>query len=120
MLKDTLLKFFKLDGLVDSFMGYIETRVELVKIEIREDLAHGIAKTVVYVGLGLLAFLFIILLSMGLAFYLGTLFQGNPHIGFFIVGGFYVLVFFLVGLFRKPIEESFEKKFVDIIKLKKK
>jgi uncharacterized membrane protein YqjE len=120
MLKDTLLKFFKLDGLVDSFMGFIEARVELVKIEIREDLARGIAKTLVYVCLGLLAFLFIILLSMGLAFYLGTLFKDNPHAGFFIVGGFYFLVFLLIVLARKPIEESVEKKFVDIIKLKKK
>jgi uncharacterized membrane protein YqjE len=120
MLKDTLLKFFKLDGLVDSFVGFIEAKVELVKMEIREDLARGMAKALVYVSLGLLAFLFIILLSMGLAFYLGTLFRDNPHAGFFIVGGFYFLIFLLIALFRRPIEEAFEKKFVDIIKLKKK
>ncbi len=117
MLKETLFKFFKLDGLIDSFVGFIEAKVELVKMEIREDLARGIAKALVYVSLTLMSFLFVILLSMGLAFYLGTLFQG-PHTGFFIVGGFYFLAFLLIVLFRKQIEAAFEKRFVEIIKLK--
>ncbi|MDZ7646792.1 MAG: hypothetical protein U5K54_06180 [Cytophagales bacterium] len=35
-IRDTLFKFLRIDHLVDNLSGYVEARVELLKIEIRE------------------------------------------------------------------------------------
>ena len=43
MLKDTLAKFFKVDSLIENLTGFVETRVELLKIEVKEDFAKGLA-----------------------------------------------------------------------------
>src|SRR5688572_10241369 len=48
MLKDTLSKFFKVDSLLGNLTGYVETRVELLKIEVKEDVAKGLAQAVSY------------------------------------------------------------------------
>ena len=47
MLKDRVLKFLKLDGLVDGLSGYIETRVSLLKIEVKEEIIELISKILV-------------------------------------------------------------------------
>ena len=44
MIKETILKLLKLDSLVDNLTGYFEGRIELMKYEIKEDLARGLAK----------------------------------------------------------------------------
>jgi hypothetical protein len=41
-IKDTIFKFLRLDNLVDNLSGYLETRLELFKVEVREDVARGI------------------------------------------------------------------------------
>lgn len=43
-IKDTLFKFLRLDNLVDNLSGYLETRLALFKIEVREEIAHVLAQ----------------------------------------------------------------------------
>jgi hypothetical protein len=42
MLRDSIAKFFKVDSLISHLTGYIETRVEILKIEAKEELSKGV------------------------------------------------------------------------------
>lgn len=92
MLKDTLSKFFKVDSLLSNLTGYVETRVELLKIELKEDLSKGLAHAVSYLFIAFILALFITFLSIAVALVLADA-LGN-FAGFLIVG----LVYFIVGL----------------------
>lgn len=108
MLKDTLLKFFKLDGLVNNLTGYVETRIELMKYEIKEDMAKAIARLSL-VLLALLFFTFFLLfISVSVAVKIGE--SLGTFAGFGIVAGFYFLLMLIIILFRKPISHSLEEK----------
>jgi uncharacterized membrane protein YqjE len=116
-LKDSVFKFLKLDNIVDSLTGYVESRVELVKIEIREDVARVLSHGIVYGAIMLFAFLFLMFFSVGLAQFLNTFFTA-AYAGYWIVSGVYLVVFLIFVLFRKGINHNFEKHFSEMIKRK--
>ncbi len=113
MLKETLLKFLKLDGLVNNLTGYIETRIELMKYEVKEDMAKAMAKISILLFLALLFTFFLLFSSVAVAIKIGEL-MGN-FVGFGIVAGFYLLVLSLILLLREPISKYFEKRLKDIL-----
>ncbi|MDH4090652.1 MAG: phage holin family protein [Cyclobacteriaceae bacterium] len=108
MLKETLLKFLKLDSLVDNVTGYVEARIELMKIELREEVAKGLAKTVVLLVILALFTLFVWMTSMAAAYKIGE--SLGIYEGFAIVGCFYLVVGLVFYLFRNPITEKLEKR----------
>jgi len=116
-LKEILLKFFNLDSLVENLNGYLESRVALVKMEIREEVASVLSRGFIILIMFLTAFLFVIFLSMGLAEYLNAV-LGDGYLGYMAVGGFYGLVLLLMIAFRKALLRSFEKKFYGLIRNK--
>ena len=117
MLKDSLLKFFKLDGIASNLVGYIETRMELLKLELREDLARGLAKVIVFVMLAFVATLFIFFLSMALAYKLGE------HIGVFggfaVVAGIYLVAGIVCYTSRDRITRLIERQVMEVTNKKK-
>jgi phosphoglycerol transferase MdoB-like AlkP superfamily enzyme len=116
-LKEILLKFFKLESIVSNITGYVEARVALVKMELREEVAGVISRGLIIIIMMLIGFLLILFLSIGMAGYLNTMFEGN-FAGFFLVGGFYGLLLLLLILFRKNLMKSLEKKFTTMIRQK--
>ena len=118
MLKDTILKFLKLDGFIDSLMGYVETRVELLKIEIKEDLAKSMAKVALILVLAFSFTVFVLFMSVSLAFWIAQ--SVGTVGGFAAVGGFYFTLAIILVLLRKPLSHSLEKKLIEIFKHKKK
>ncbi|MEQ8425085.1 MAG: phage holin family protein, partial [Cyclobacteriaceae bacterium] len=76
-IKDSIFKFLRIDSLVDNVSGYVESRVALLKIEIKEDVAKVISRGLVHGTIILFAFLFLIFLSLGLAEYLNTFFANS-------------------------------------------
>jgi hypothetical protein len=113
MLKDTILKFLKLDGLVNNLTGYIETKIELMKYEIKEDIAKAVSKMAILLMLGLLFTFFLLFISVAVAHKIGE--SMGSFAGFGIVGGFYLVVLLLILLLREPIGKSLEKKLKNII-----
>lgn len=116
MWKESILKLLKLDGLIGNLTGYIETRVELVKLEIREDIAKAVARlTVLAVVLAVLS-LFILFFSVSIALLLGE------YLGFFegfaIVAGFYLLLTIIIVALRRSVSVALEEKLME--KLRKK
>src|SRR6185436_7333409 len=66
-LKEILLKFFKLDSIVGNLTGYVESRVALVKMEIREEVASVLSRALIIIVMFLIGFLVVLFLSVGLA-----------------------------------------------------
>ncbi len=113
MIKDTLLKFLKLDGLVNNLTGYLEGRIELVKYEMKEDLARALAKVSLLMLSALLFTFFLVFVSVAVAFKLGE--SLGAFGGFGIVAAFYFLLLLIIVIFRNSISRSLEKKLKDII-----
>ena len=116
-LKEILLKFFKLDSIVEHLNGYIESRVALVKMEVREEVGNLLSRGLIILVMFLTGILFLLFMSVGLAEYLNTQ-MGGDHIGFVIVGSFYGLALLLMIIFRKNLMKALEKQFSGMIRQK--
>jgi uncharacterized membrane protein YqjE len=108
MLKDTLLKFFKLDGLINTLTGYVETRIELLKYEIKEDMAKAISRLALVLVVALLFTFFLLFISVSIAIKVGES-LGN-FAGFGIVSSFYLVLLLIIVLFRESISKNLEEK----------
>lgn len=106
MLRDTIAKFFKVDSLIGNLTGYVETRIELLKIEAREEFAKAIARIIVYLTLSFLAAVVIIFFSMGVAVWLSELVGGFA--AFAIVAGFYLLLGVVLLMAKDALVEKME------------
>lgn len=107
MLKETLLKFFKLDGLIENLSGYFETRIELLKYELKEDIARAMAKVAIVALIVIFLTLFIIFISIAVAYGLAE--SVGTYGGFGIVAGFYFLLMLILVFFREPISHKLEQ-----------
>jgi uncharacterized membrane protein YqjE len=108
MLKDTLLKFFKLEGLVNNLTGYVETRIELLKYEIKEDMAKAITRLGLVLLIALLFTFFLLFISVSVAIKIGETL--GTFSGFGIVAGFYFVLMLIIVLFRDSISKTLEEK----------
>ena len=113
MIKETILKLLKLDGLMGSLTGYIEGRIELMKYEIKEDLARGLAKVSILILAAVLFMFFLIFVSVAVAFKLSE--SMGTFNGFGIVAAFYLLLVISIILLRSTISKRLEKKLKNII-----
>ncbi|HEY0741162.1 MAG TPA: phage holin family protein [Chryseosolibacter sp.] len=116
MIRDSLAKFFKVDSLISNLTGYVETRVELLKLEAKEEISKQASNAIVY---GTVLFLFTLVLvffSVAIALTIGE-HLGN-FAGFSIVAGFYLIIGVVVLLNREKLLKSIEQKIA--LKLKKK
>lgn len=96
-----------------SLTGYFEGRIELMKYEMKEDLARGLAKVSVLMFAALLFTFFLIFISVAVAFKLSeSLGEFN---GFGIVAAFYFLLLVGIILFRNAISKNLEKKLKNLI-----
>jgi uncharacterized membrane protein YqjE len=117
-IKEAFSKFFKLDSLKENLSGYIEARVALLKMEVREDVAKVITRALVFGVIAFLGLLFIVFLSLGLALFINRYFQ-ESYVGFYIVAGFYLLLFLIAIVFKKEIYNYLEHVFKDKLEHKK-
>ncbi len=117
-IKDTIFKFLRLDNLIANLSGLVETRIELIKIEIREDIAKVLARALMILIVVILALIFLLFLSIGFAHYLNTIFE-KSHVGYWIVAGIYGIPCLIFIIFRKSISHSMETHLVHMIKRKK-
>lgn len=105
-----MFKNFKTERLVENLQGFVETKVDLVKLELKEDLRKSTSKILVVLVLALFLFLALLLGSIGLAFWLNELFS-SAFIGFFCLALTYIGLFIIIlllnkaGLFEKVVDD---------------
>ncbi|MEJ0056192.1 MAG: phage holin family protein [Bacteroidota bacterium] len=118
-ISETILKFLRLDSLIQNITGFVETRIELMKIEIREDVAKAVARGLMMGALFLVGFLFLIFFSLGLAILLNSFFE-QASAGYWIVTGIYAATFLILLASRKGLQSYFETHMKEMMKRKEK
>lgn len=113
MPKNSILKFLKLDGFVDSLTDYLETRVELLKVEMREDVAKALAKFSVFCVLAFAAIVFLLFASIALALWIGQ--THGLVFGFTIIALLYLFIAIALLLSKKFVSKKIEKKLLKIV-----
>lgn len=114
--KKGFLSFLNIESIVDNFTGLVEKKVELFKIEFKEDAAKAGARIVVISILALSLFMAVLFISIGISFVIGK-FLNNEMLGFFIIGLLY-LILVILFLFLKDflnINKSLEKFILEIL-----
>jgi len=86
--------------MIDLIKKYFDNRIKLVKIELVSISANVIAGLVSSFMILLMITFIILMLSISLAFWMASIFDSNA-IGFLIVGGIYILMFFIYLAFSK-------------------
>jgi hypothetical protein len=96
-MENKFLKFFKLDGLLESLKGYIDARLQLLKLDLEEKASGIIASLFFVVLLAFCSIMMLIFLSLALGNYLNSLF-GNSYLGFAALGLFYLILVIVLAL----------------------
>jgi uncharacterized membrane protein YqjE len=104
-IKDILLKLFKLENIAFHLTGFVETRLELFKLEIRADVTKALARAMTLVFLALLGFLFLLFFSLGLAYLINSFFEAQ-FVGFFIIAIVYGILFISLYINRKVLSSK--------------
>ena len=91
-----------IENLVSRAGDIAETKVELWKLRAVGKVSETVSSLISVIAIVILIVTAIIILSLGIAFWIGSEI-GKTSYGFFIVGGFYVLVGFLVYVFRRKL-----------------
>jgi hypothetical protein len=104
------------EDLFEKAEVYARTTVELVKLKALEKAAESMSFLVTRVAVGILCTFFLLLISVGVALWIGSL-MDHLYAGFFIVSGIYLCSALLVYIFRrsiiqKPIIKAFVSSFL--------
>ncbi len=99
------LDIFRIKNIVNALIGFIETKVELYKIQFKEEIAKALSILVLVIIFSMVGMLFILFLSHFISRLLNDLFD-SQYLGFLIVTGFYLLSGIVVYLLRVRIADS--------------
>jgi hypothetical protein len=98
------------DSLISNLTGYLDTRIDIIKLETQEKVKGVFVSSVHGVALGILGFLFVIFGSLYLGFALNQVLD-SPSAGFGLVAALYLLlaVLFFVGVDKKIFQGVADK-----------
>ena len=94
----------EVEELTDILKAYINTNIELIKLEVTEHssvIGASLISNLLIVLTGALFFLFV---SLGVGFYLSAI-LGNSYSGFAIIAGFYLILGFILIVWQKKLVE---------------
>lgn len=98
--KDFFGKMLNVDKLLDKFGQYAETRLELVKLELKRELAVALSKVLVMLAIGILGLLTLVFFLTALAWVLNAALE-SYFWGHVIVFGLCLLTFVIFLIARK-------------------
>lgn len=94
-----------MEPLLEKFEQYGKTNFELVKLR-TIDKAASLTASVITNSIRYIVFSFFIgMASVGAAFYIGK-YLGDDYLGFFIIAGFYAVLWILLVLVRNAIKNK--------------
>lgn len=104
------------DSLIGNLTGYLDTRIDLVRLEIQQKISTALVGTIHGVTLAVLGIFFLIFLSVFAGLALNDALD-SPFWGFGIVAGFYLvlLVLVLVGVDKSAFQGIVNKLLKDTI-----
>jgi hypothetical protein len=98
------------DSLISNLTGYLDTRIDIIKLETQEKVKGVFVSSVHGVALGLLGFLFVIFGSIYLGLALNDVLD-SPSAGFGLVATLYLVlaVLFFIGVDKKVFQGVADK-----------
>jgi hypothetical protein len=98
------------DSLISNLTGYLDTRIDIVRLETQEKVKNAFVGTVHGVALGVLGFLFIVFGSIYLGLVLNDALD-SPSAGFGLVAALYLVlaILFFVGVDKKVFQGVADK-----------
>ena len=104
------------DSLIGNLTGYLDTRIDLVRLELQEKASSVMVSTIHGAALAVLALLLIIFVSIFAGLALNAALD-SPYWGFGVVAGFYLvlLVLVLVGVDKAAFQGLANKALKDTI-----
>jgi hypothetical protein len=104
------------DSLIGNLTGYLDTRIDIVRLELQQKASSVLVSTVHGAALAMLGLLFIIFVSIFAGLALNSALD-SPYWGFGIVAGFYLvlLVLVLVGVDKAAFQGIANKALKDTI-----
>lgn len=102
----------KSTNIIDNFMGYVDTRIDIIRLEIQEKLKAAFVGAIHGALLGLVGLMSLIFVSIFLGLLLNHLLDSSFW-GFGIIALFYVilLVVLVIGLDKKVFQGIADKTF---------
>ncbi|CAM4096468.1 hypothetical protein FLAN108750_10025 [Flavobacterium antarcticum] len=98
-------KAILIEMLFEKVESYTKTSLELYRLKAIDKITDVFATIASGMIIALIIALFFILISVGLALYLGEV-LGKTYYGFFALGGFYALVAIIIAMNRRAWLES--------------
>lgn len=98
-------KVILIEMLIDKIEQYGNTSIELYKLKAIDKTTDVFASLASRIVILMTIALFFLLLTIGIALYLGDV-LGKTYYGFFVVSGFYILIAAILFLIRKPYLEN--------------
>lgn len=98
-------EFQKFEDVIEKLKQYLILNFELIKLQATDQATVIGASLISSLIVGISAFLFIFILSIGLGFYISSV-LGNMYAGFLIVAGFYLLLTLTLFIGRKKMIEK--------------
>jgi hypothetical protein len=104
------------DSLIGNLTGYLDTRIDLVRLEIQQKVSTILVGTIHGAALAMLGLLFTIFVSIFAGLALNSALN-SPYWGFGVVAGFYLvlLVLVLVGVDKTAFQGIANKALKDTI-----
>ena len=99
----------KIEELSDKLKSYVDTRYDLIVLNTSDKISTIGSQFIAYLLIGILSLLFIVLTSIALSLYISSIY-GSSFIGFFAVGGMYLLLTILLIAFKKQVTNPFRNK----------
>ncbi len=108
--EDDSTKTPRTDNIIGNLKGYLDTRIDLVRLETQEKVKSAFVGTVHGVSLAAIGLLFFIFLNLFVALMLNDA-MDSPFWGFGIVAAFYLvlLIIFVVGIDKKLFQGLADK-----------
>lgn len=99
---------FGLDGVIENAQGYIDSKVQLVKLEVQEKLTTAITWMLLLTCIVFLSLMFLAFLSIALGYFLNSLLNSS-YLGFLILAAFFFLLILILVFSKKTIHKKIHK-----------
>ena len=106
------MKIFDFDRLIDTLTRYIETKLELFKIEIKEEISTLIAKGLVFMAMSTFVLIGLIFGLGALATWLNEMLE-SEFAGYLIVFGLMIVLSAFIYLKRSSLESKILDKLIE-------
>ena len=99
-------------NMIEKAGDYFETKIQLIKLKSVNKSSDVLSSAIAALAVALILVIGIVLLSIGLALWIGKL-TGESYYGFFIVAAIYLLAALISNVVKKTIKKSISASLID-------